>query len=828
MTRAFWETQDATRPGLAAMTPRYASPEQLAGREVGPASDIYSLGLILCELLTGEAPLVGQGPREMLAARRGQVPRALLDWVPRCLERDPERRPTAPQLATALAQAAALSAPASTRRQRTLRWGAVAGSALLLALVGTVLSSFHGGTPAEPEAPLAESRPPWSRSWGDAASQAHLNFALDARGHLFVVADLRGTVDLGTGPLTSEGSADVLVGRLEPGSRTLWARRFGGTDLQSGGVVATDPSGHAFITGIFLNSMDFDDQRLFNPGDMNIFLARLDAEGRTLWSRSFGDLSEQGISLVAVAPNGDVLLAGAFHGTVDFGRGALGSEGLGDVFLARFTPDGQLLWSKRFGDARPQRPTGLAVSRVGHIALIGDSEGSLDFGGGALGSPDSPGSFVALFDAQGQHLWSRRPSDALDSWGGSATFDSEGHLLVVENLARPRQAISLTRFTPEGLLLWSRRFVGIEAQGQKGIAAAPGGRIVVTGSARGTVELGDGPISGPGGTDVFVLELRLDGEVLGFRRFGDAADQAGWAVAVDASGDVILSGHFEGKLDFGSGGPLVSTGGSDFFLARLAPSREPPPRTEDGACLPPFPGQVAWYSFEEPAPGEGGALVPPGRLLRGARVATGRSGGALLLEGGFFEVPDAEALDFGQGPFSLSAWLRTTWTDGIQVVLDKRREPPEEAVTGYSLFVTRGLLGFQLADGVGSHKCQMGRFASCTTYRSGRFVADGAWHLVTVTVERDTPLGGTFYVDGEVVSRFDPTVKTGSLDNDYPLRIGSRSSSETGLFQGVIDEVGLWSRALSPEEVSRLYQAGRTGPCLLQLPAKDDEGLAPP
>jgi serine/threonine-protein kinase len=97
MTRAFWETQDATRPGLAAMTPRYASPEQLAGREVGPASDIYSLGLILCELLTGEAPLVGQGPREMLAARRGQVPRALLDWVPRCLERDPERRPTAPQ-----------------------------------------------------------------------------------------------------------------------------------------------------------------------------------------------------------------------------------------------------------------------------------------------------------------------------------------------------------------------------------------------------------------------------------------------------------------------------------------------------------------------------------------------------------------------------------------------------------------------------------------------------------------------------------------------------------------------------------------------------------
>jgi hypothetical protein len=105
---------------------------------------------------------------------------------------------------------------------------------------------------------------------------------------------------------------------------------------------------------------------------------------------------------------------------------------------------------------------------------------------------------------------------------------------------------------------------------------------------------------------------------------------------------------------------------------------------------------------------------------------------------------------------------------------------------------------------------------SCTTYRSGRFVADGAWHLVTVTVDRSTPFGGTFYVDGEAPIPFDPTVRTGSLDNGSPLRVGLRSSTETGAFQGLVDEVALWNRALTPDEVASLYRAGRAGLCRAQ------------
>ena len=815
LTRAFWETQEATAPGLAAMTPRYASPEQISGREVDPASDVYSLGLILCELLTGEAPSPGQGPRELLASRRGSVPRGVREWVPRCLEREPRLRPTARELAMALEQAAVLATPAvSPGRAGAPRWGVVGGSALLLALGGVGVSLLR-----EPVAVREEVAPPWSVRWGDGARQTVLHLALDASGQVFVAGQLRGGVDLGTGPLTSAGSNDILVARLEPGGRVLWARRFGDAGLQNVNGLATDAAGHTFVAGGFTETLDFGGQRLFNPGDQDVFLSRLDAEGRPLWSRRFGDVSEQVADSVAVDPEGNAVIAGLFHGTVDFGQGALVSAGLADVFLARFSPEGQPLWSKRLGGAGEQRATGLAVDAEGRIALTGLFEGNIDLGEGPLATASPLGSFVALFDAGGRPRWSRLLGGGERGLVTLVTFDTSGHLVTVETYTRAAtHGFTLTRFTPEGHLLWSRNFESTGPLDVVRVAAAPNGRVVVVGWAQGELDLGEGVSFGEGGADVLVLEFGPEGDVLGVRRFGDGAHQIGRAVAVDARGHVLVAGSFEGSLDFGVG-PLVSAGETDFFLARLGPAAAPPPLAAGAGTCPPPPGEwVAWYPFEALGPGAGPGATPPGRLLGSAGFVPDPHRGVLRLEGGgFFEVPDAGALDFGGGPLSLSAWVRTTRTEGTQVILDKRFEPPDgDGITGYHLYVERGRLGFQLADGSGKGGCQFQRSAPCTNYRSGQFISDGAWHLVTVTVERGMAFGGTFYVDGVAVSRFDPTLRPGSLDNGQPLRIGGRSSSQTGLFRGLIDEVALWKRVLPPEEVARLYRAGRTGPCPAQ------------
>jgi tetratricopeptide (TPR) repeat protein len=93
---------DITVPGVVMGTPDYMAPEQFEGRDVSPATDIYALGLILYELVTGKQPFATNTPLAA-AVRRGkplapvssirrEIPAAWDDVITRCLEYDAERR----------------------------------------------------------------------------------------------------------------------------------------------------------------------------------------------------------------------------------------------------------------------------------------------------------------------------------------------------------------------------------------------------------------------------------------------------------------------------------------------------------------------------------------------------------------------------------------------------------------------------------------------------------------------------------------------------------------------------------------------------------------
>ncbi len=168
----------------------------------------------------------------------------------------------------------------------------------------------------------------------------------------------------------------------------------------------------------------------------------------------------------------------------------------------------------------------------------------------------------------------------------------------------------------------------------------------------------------------------------------------------------------------------------------------------------------------------------------------------------FIEISNVPALNFGTGDFSISAWIKTNDTSGIDVILDKRVET-SGPVQGYVLSNSNGKLLFQMADGSG-----------WTNYDSNVFIADGKWHYVGVTVDRDDPNGGRWYVDGQEVGKpFNPTGRKGSLSNSKPLRIGRRSDHLTwpGFFKGNLDKVKLFKRKLSPIEINAIYQADRVG-----------------
>jgi len=176
-----------------------------------------------------------------------------------------------------------------------------------------------------------------------------------------------------------------------------------------------------------------------------------------------------------------------------------------------------------------------------------------------------------------------------------------------------------------------------------------------------------------------------------------------------------------------------------------------------------------------------------------ARIVQSQANTPFALERDY-AIPSVDALNLGTADFSFNVWFRADQEGmGTQVIFDKRYEA--EYVQGLTLYIYGGNLGFQLADGDG-----------WTNYVSDTPVLDGRWHMATVTVERQNPQGGRMYLDQELVYTFNPTGRTGSLDNVMPLYLGQRSSSDSGYFLGDVQQFNFYDCLLSPRQIQMLYR----------------------
>ncbi|NUO03691.1 MAG: hypothetical protein HUU01_24010, partial [Saprospiraceae bacterium] len=284
---------------------------------------------------------------------------------------------------------------------------------------------------------------------------------------------------IGSTLLPHAGGNDFLLLKSASDGTLDWAVSGGSfLDEESAGIAA-HPQGGVVCAGAFWFTAQFGALQLEaaqNP--KAIFLIRYNSLGQAEWGKTIDGGSLKAASDLAVASDGSIYLSGFFQGQLVFGNDTtLTAQGNTDLFLAKFTAAGQLLWALNCGGQDDTRGEALAVDPLsGDVVVTGFYNKEAQFGDQILTANTSDRDvFIARFNAQGQNLWARRAGGVHDDNVSSLAVDAAGHsyltgsFIGVMNLADGFSIQSLNgipdfyllRYAPDGTPLLARSMGGI-------------------------------------------------------------------------------------------------------------------------------------------------------------------------------------------------------------------------------------------------------------------------------------------------------------------------------------------------------------------------------
>jgi hypothetical protein len=119
--------------------------------------------------------------------------------------------------------------------------------------------------------------------------------------------------------------------------------------------------------------------------------------------------------------------------------------------------------------------------------------------------------------------------------------------------------------------VWSKRFGDAACQEGLGVAADAAGNVVISGVFQGTVNFGGAPFTSAGGNDAFVAMLDSNGNHVWSHQLGNTSYSISLDVATDGAGNTLVSGVFDGTLRFDGTAILTSSGSTDSFVLKLSP-----------------------------------------------------------------------------------------------------------------------------------------------------------------------------------------------------------------------------------------------------------------
>jgi hypothetical protein len=298
------------------------------------------------------------------------------------------------------------------------------------------------------------------------------------------------------------------INLLSQAPDTLWTKTYGGADGDYGfSVQQTSDGGYIIAGGTYS----------FGAGSEDVYLIKTNANGDTLWTKTYGDTGEDIGYSVQQTSDGGYIIAG---GTSSFGAGN------SDVYLIKTDTNGNTLWTKTYG--RWTVDIGYSVQQTtdGGYIIAGLSQDELP--------PPESDVYIIKTDANGDTLWTKTFHGKGTACSYSVQQTTDGGYVVAGWTYSWGSDVYLIKTDVNGDTLWTKTYGGTDEDEGWSVQQTTDGGYIITGYTTSF---------GVGGRDVYLIKTDEIGDTLWTKTYGEEFTDRGYSVLQTADFGYIVTGY---------------------------------------------------------------------------------------------------------------------------------------------------------------------------------------------------------------------------------------------------------------------------------------------